>query len=203
MGLLNWWKNRKMPRQPGFAVLIYQTAAKMLEERKIDTQTAWKMISAGLKYSDLSGKEKKDCLNILSDYHQQWQSANPAKKAEIEWRINEFRLCLEDGYKPQEARELADQADYTLALKWQNVFKYLREAYIAQGMTDEEADYRISNCRLLGGSLWIEALQVLIDYHKYHYYELNSPLISDAQYDWLKRELNGVKAATEERKKAR
>jgi len=184
-------------------LLIYQTAIKMLKEVKIDTQTAWEMISAGLKYSGLSEKGKKDCLDILSDYHQQWQNANPAEKAEIEWRINEFRLCLEDGYNPKEARELADQADYILALKRQNVFKYSREAYIAQGMTEEEADYRISNCRLLGGSLWIEVLQALIDYHKYHYYELNSPLISDAEYDWLKQELNGVKAATEEGKRAR
>jgi len=197
MGLLSWWKNRKMPKQPEFGILAYQTAIKMLKEGKIDTRTAWEMVLAGLKYSDLSDKGKKDCLNIISEYHQQWRSANSAKQAEIEWRINEVKLCLKDGYSPQEARDLANQADYTLALKWQNVFKYSREAYMAQGMTEEEADSKISQCQLWGGSLWIEVFQTLIDYHKYRYYKLDSPVISDAEYAWLKQQLNEMEAALE------
>lgn len=199
MGLLNWWKNKKRPKQPEFGVLTYQTAVKMLKEGKIDTQAVWKMVSAGLKYSGLSDKGKKDSLNILLDYHQQWHSANPAEKAEIEWHINEFKLCLEDGYSPQEAGELADQADYALALKWQNALKSLPEAYILKGIPEEKAETMIQNLTIWGGSLWIEAFQALIDYHKHRYHELDSPVVSDAEYDWLKQQLNEVKAASDQR----
>jgi hypothetical protein len=196
---LSWWKNKKIPKQPEFGVLTYQTAVKMLKEGKIDTQTVWGMVSAGLKYSGLSDKGKKDCLNILSDYHEQRRSANPVEQAEIERRVNEFKLCLEDGYSPQEARELANHADYALALKWQNVFKYLPEAYILKGTPKEKAETMIQDLTICGGSLWIEAFQALINYHRHRYYVMDAPVISDMEYDWLKEQLSEVETETNKR----
>lgn len=199
MGLLSWCKNRTMLKNRELGVLAYQTAIKMLKEGKINTQTAWEMVLAGLKYSDLSGKGKKDCLNILSDYHQQWRSANPAKQAEIEWRINEFRLCLQDGYSPQKAKELADKLDYDFKLKTDDVFKYLPEAYMLKGIPKEKAETMIRHLTIWGGSLWIDAFQSLINYHRHRYYVMDAPVISDMEYDWLKEQLREVERQTNKR----
>jgi hypothetical protein len=177
----------------GYPVLVKRTV--MNKPRELRAQFE----QAALKYSGLTKEEQKQYWEISSTYDNIWEAANPDEKTEILWRMDEWKRYIDDGYSLKEASELADEMDYSFKLKMENLFRHLPEAYMFKGISKEKANSIINNLMILGGTLWIEALETVIDYHKHHYYTLDNPLISDAEYDWLKEQLHGARIQAEKR----
>jgi hypothetical protein len=177
----------------GYPALVKRTVMNKPRELRIQFE------QAALKYSGLNKEEQKQYWEISSAYDDMWETANPDKRTEILWRMEHWKRYIEDGCRIKEASELANELDYSLKLKMDNVFKYLPEAYIFKGISKEKAESTIQNLTIWGGVLWIEAFQTLIDYHKHRYYNLDSPVISDAEYEWLKEQLHEAKIKAEER----
>jgi len=187
----------------GLGALTKQAIIKAQKKSSVDKETARKAEQAGLRLSGLSKAEQEEYWKTSRAYDEEWEKANPEKRTELEWRMHHWQRFMEDGYSPKEANELANELDYSFTLKMDNVFKYLPEAYVFKGISKEKAESIIQNLVIWGGSLWIEAFEIVIDYHKYRYYTLDSPVISDAEYDWLKEQLCEAKIQLEERMERR
>jgi len=183
----------------GLGALTKQAIMKAQRKGSVDKETARKAEQAGLRLSGLSKAEQEEYWKISRAYDEELEKAGLEKRTELEWRMHHWQRFMEDGYNPKEANELADELDYSFKLKMDNVFKYLPEAYMLTGISKEKAESNIQNLTIWGGVLWIEALQTLIDYHNYCYYTLDTPVISDTEYDWLKEQLHEVKIQTEKR----
>jgi len=183
----------------GLGALTKQAIMKAHQKGSVDRETARKAEQVGLRLSGLSKAEEEEYWKISRAYDEEWEKADLEKRAELEWRMHNWQRFMENGYGPKEANELANEIDYSFKLKMDNVFKYLPEAYMLKGISSEKAESTIQNLAIWGGVLWIEAFQTIIDYHKYRYYTLDSPVISDAEYEWLKEQLREAKIQAEER----
>ena len=65
-----------------------------------------------------------------------------------------------------------------------------------QHMNREPMDNTSDERELAAAKLRVEELRSQIDYHDYRYYVLDSPEITDAEYDALMRELRGARGAS-------
>ena len=70
--------------------------------------------------SSLLGKEKPqgNYYEIAKAYHREWEKANPEKRAELEWRHNQWYKFIEDGLNPEDANKRARALHYEF---WQDM----------------------------------------------------------------------------------
>jgi hypothetical protein len=183
----------------GFGTLLEQAILRAQESGSIDEKTARKTKQAGLRLSGISNAEQEDYRKISKAYDEELKKADSNKRAELKWRTNHFQKFLEDGFNPKEANELAKKLDYSYKLKMDNVFKYLREAYIFAGLSKEKAESKVRDLTFHGRTSWIEAFKILIEYHDYCYFTLDRPVISDTEYNWLKEQMQKVTVQAEKR----
>lgn len=179
-------------RKRGTGAIVKESVYKNIVEKGLifNRETVNRMEQAGVQLSGLGDEEQTEYWEISEAYDEEWINNSPEKRQEIVWRVHHWGRFMEDGLGPKEANEEALALDYGFPGEMHDIHEQLKKAYIAKGMTEEEAKNKIEASDQVEGEELeikrdIEELRTLIDYHKYRYYELDSPEISDEEYDWL------------------